>query len=442
MRGSPVGCRPHIGLGPADRLGVDPSLDDGWQTLDDDGRDFLAQALSEIGDRITDGEPRPGLGPGHRLDDPATSPARRRTDTPTGEGRLSQLLQLAVANGASDLHLSVDRPPHLRVGGILAPMADHPPLAADELDHLLRAVLDPDQQRELAADGDLDLGLTLPDPAAGTGLRRFRASLFRHSGTLAAAIRIVPDRIPGLDALGLPPVATELANRSGGLVLVTGPTGSGKSTTLAAMVETINHRRAAHIVTIEDPIEYRYTPAHSLIQQREIGADARSFAGALRRALRQDPDVILIGELRDLETIRIALTAAETGHLVFATLHSADTTSAITRIIDVFPAEQQTQIRSQLALSIEGCLSQRLLPATGGGLVPVTEALVATSAVRSLIRESKLHQLRSVLETGAEMGMHTFEQSLATQVRGRRLDPAVVRGATRAPAAVDPVVGQ
>ena len=422
---------------------MDPSLDDGWQTLDDDGRDFLTQALSEIGDAGARPSPPSPTGPPAR-----TTPASAPSPTPAGlasaadPGTLVDLLRLAVAAGASDLHLCANLPPHLRVGGALAPVADRPPLGPAELAALLNAVLTPEQRNELDTTGDLDLGLTLsgfptstadPGQPADQGVRRFRASMFRQSGSLAAAIRVVPDRIPDLAHLGLPPVAVQLARRPSGLVLVTGPTGSGKSTTLAAMVETVNQTRAAHIVTIEDPIEYRYTPIRSVIQQRQVGADTSSFAGALRRALRQDPDVILIGELRDLETIRIALTAAETGHLVFATLHSADATSAVNRIIDVFPAEQQAQIRSQLALSIQGCLSQRLLPAVGGGLLPATEVMVGSPAVRSLIRDSKLHQLRSVLETGAEVGMHTFDQSLASLVRAGRLSPAVAAAAAPDP---------
>ena len=441
----------HLDRPSSDWLVVDPSLDDGWQTLDDDGRDFLAKALSEIGDPgdgqaafaeavrecpVTDaggGDTGSGGGGGHR---------------PAG-GRLGALLHEAVAAGASDLHLCADLAPYLRIKGALAPIGGHGPLAAADLELLLHEALAPDQRRELDSCGDLDLGLTIP-PAARAGQselgepqrsRRFRASIFRHSGALAAAIRVVPDVIPSLDTLGLPPVATSLAGLASGLVLVTGPTGSGKSTTLAAMVETINQARAAHIVTIEDPIEYRYTPARSIIQQREIGADTQSFAAALRRALRQDPDVILIGELRDLETIRIALTAAETGHLVFATLHSADATSAATRIIDVFPGDQQAQIRSQLALSLQGCISQRLLPSTDGSLVAATEVLLATAAVRSLIRDSKVHQLQSMLETGADVGMHSFDQSLAGLVRHRRLDLSVARGAAHSVANLETLAG-
>jgi twitching motility protein PilT len=396
---------------------MDSSQDSGWHVLDDDGRDFLEQALGQV--------------EGGAAPDPAPVQATAAT------GKLATLLQAAVAAGASDLHLSVDLPPHVRVGGVLRPLGpsasvDAGPIEAAEMQRMIDEVLSPEQRRELATSGDLDTGMTLAGTGLLTGLtpagtgsggRRFRASLFRQSGTLAAAIRVVPDVIPELDQLGLPPVVSHFAGLTSGLVLVTGPTGSGKSTTLAAMIEEVNRARPAHIVTIEDPIEYRYTPIRSVIQQREIGTDTSSFSAALRRALRQDPDVLLIGELRDLETIRIALTAAETGHLVLATLHSADVASAVNRIIDVFPAEQQTQIRSQMALSVQGCISQRLLPALGGGVVPATEVMVATSAVKNLIRERKVHQLRSTLETGADVGMHTFDQSIASLIRQRRLDP-------------------
>ena len=341
-------------------------------------------------------------------------------------GRLISLLDAAVNAEASDLHLSADLPPHLRVNGVLRPLAGAGSFTAAELASILDEVLTVEQRNELTTAGDLDCGFTV---LGDDGPQRFRASVFRQSGTVAAAIRIVPSQIPTMDSLGLPPRVRGFVEQASGLVLVTGPTGSGKSTTLAAMIDEVNRSRVAHIVTVEDPIEYRYTPSLSVIQQREVGTDTASFAAALRRALRQDPDVILIGELRDLETIQIALTAAETGHLVLATLHSSDATSAVNRVIDVFPAAQQAQIRSQMALSVSGCVSQRLLPRPDGALVAATEVMVANSAVRSLIRESKVHQLRSVLETGGDLGMHTFDQSLASLVRSGRLDLTVARGA-------------
>ncbi len=391
----PPGGIAQLGLGAADSPRVETPPEADWRALDDDGRAFLSEALSAI-------------------DDPAS-------------GRLAELLDAAVAAGASDLHLTAGLVPYLRVRGVLRPLAGATALSATELHQLLEAALSAEQRSTLSATGDLDIGLTLGQ-ADGQG-RRFRVNVFRQTGTLAAAIRIVPSHIPEMGELGLPATIQRFVELDGGLVLVTGPTGSGKSTTLAAMTEQINRTRADHIVTIEDPIEYRYSSAASIVQQREVGIDTCSFATALRHALRQDPDVILIGELRDLETIRIALTAAETGHVVFATLHSADVTSSVNRVIDVFPADQQAQIRSQLALSIQGCVSQRLLPGADDTLAVATEVMVATSAVRNLIRDDKLHQLRSVLETGGEHGMHTFDQSLSELVRRNQLDPSVARRA-------------
>ncbi|MEZ5411985.1 MAG: type IV pilus twitching motility protein PilT [Acidimicrobiales bacterium] len=409
------------------------SLAGDWRSLDDDGRAFLARALAS---HRVPGPPDEGGGR-------AVPPPPLAADPGPGEvsGALAELLRTAVTAGASDLHLSAGCRPHLRVRGVLRPLEGAPVLDAATVHDLVNGPLGPDQRQQLAATGDLDTGLTLGGDRDG-GAQRLRANLFRQSGALAAAIRIVPGRIPSLESLGLPPGVARFADLGSGLVLVTGPTGSGKSTTLAALVEQVNHSRPAHIVTIEDPVEYRYTPDRALIQQREIGSDTGSFATALRQALRQDPDVILIGELRDLETIRTALTAAETGHLVLATLHSADAPSAVNRVIDVFPADQQAQIRSQLALSLEGCVSQRLLPARREGtLTAVTEVLVATGAVRNLIREDKVHQLRSVLETGGEVGMHTFDQSLARLVRQQVLDVSVARGAADNVAAFDAMVG-
>ncbi len=366
---------------------MEAELNTDWNDLDDDSRDFLAGALME-------------------------------GDTQGGD-RLGELLDAAVSAGASDLHLSAGHAPHIRVSGDLRPLAGSELFSERELNEILTGALSVDQRATLESAGDLDTALSLG--ASGDG-RRFRASFFRQSGSLAAAIRVVPSRIPALADLGLPPLVDQFAQLRSGLVLVTGPTGSGKSTTLASMIEQINQTRSAHIITIEDPVEYRYSPVMSVVQQREVGPDTKSFVTALRSALRQDPDVVLIGELRDLETIRIALTAAETGHVVYATLHSSDATSSVNRIIDVFPADQQSQIRSQLALSIEGCISQRLLTARDGSLVPATEAMVATTAIRNLIRVDKVHQLKSVLEMGGAEGMHTFDQSLAGLVRRGRLD--------------------
>ncbi len=387
---------------------MESELENDWQALDEDSRAFLTDALSAVGDPADD--------------------------------HLVKLLEAAVSADASDLHLSSDVTPHIRVRGDLRPLAGTGPVSSQELETMLGARLTAHQRDVLAARGDLDTAICFG--GEGPDQRRFRASIFRQSGSLAAAIRLVPNQIPDLDDLALPPVVRRFSELTSGLVLVTGPTGCGKSTTLASMVEQINIKSAAHIVTIEDPIEYRYRSKQSVVQQREVGSDTESYPAALRSALRQDPDVILIGELRDLDTIRIALTAAETGHVIFATLHSSNATSAINRIIDVFPGNQQNQIRSQLALSIEGSISQRLLPSIPGRLVPATEVMVATSAIRNLIRSDKVHQLPSVLETGGDQGMHTFDQSLADLVRRRTVDPTVARISASNPAHFDRLIGR
>lgn len=361
-----------------------------WEGLDADGRAWLSAALPAAG-----------------LADPGRPSPTERVEP--ADHRLTVLFELASSLGASDVHLAAGTQPHLRIRGDLRPVRDVGVVSGPELESFLLSLIGPAQRETLRDTGDLDAALHL---VGDSGPLRIRASLFRQAGTLAAAFRLVPVTIPSLEELGLPPIVRRFADLDHGLVLVTGRTGSGKSTTLAAMIETINRSRPAHVVTVEDPIEYQYTPALSVIQQREVGIDTKSFSVALRHALRQDPDVILLGELRDLDTIRTALTAAETGHLVLATLHSGDASGAIHRIIDVFPADQQSQIRSQLALSLEGILSQSL-ERRGDRLVPVTEVMVATGAVRNLIRDDKVHQLRSVIETGVDDGMHTMEQSRA-----------------------------
>lgn len=361
-------------------------IDQDWDGLDADGRAWLSAALD----------------PAH----PATDHDERSSPAQLAHP-LAGLFDLASSLGASDVHVTAGQRPHLRIRGELRPIRDSDRLSASELERFVTSLVSAGELAILRETGDLDTALLI---TSSNGPIRIRASLFRQAGTLAAAFRLVPATIPSIEDLGLPAIVRRFADLDHGLVLVTGRTGSGKSTTLAAMIETINRSRPSHIVTVEDPIEYQYEPVHSVIQQREVGIDTRSFAVALRHALRQDPDVILLGELRDLETIRTALTAAETGHLVLATLHSGDASGAIHRLIDVFPADQQSQIRSQLALSLRGILAQSL-ERRGDRLVPVTEAMVATGAVRNLIRDDKVHQLRSVIETGADEGMHTMEQS-------------------------------
>ncbi len=397
---------------------------DGWAGLDDDGRAFLNEALGapkSDTDRHDSPPLNSPLGFGE-LPPPVDAAAEANAE-------LAELLNITIQSGASDLHLGVDVPPHIRVKGALRPLRELGPLGPDVLERLLLSPLSQEQQSTLRSCGDLDLAIE----SAGSTItpRRFRASIFRQSGSYAGAFRVVAQEIPSIQGLGLPPAIQHLADLTHGLVLITGKTGSGKSTTLAAMIEHINQTRADHIITIEDPIEYRYQQARSVIQQREVGVDTSSFSSALRHALRQDPDVILIGELRDLDTIRTALTAAETGHLVLATLHSSDTAGALTRVIDVFPGDQQAQIRSQLALSLRGIATQQLVPTTSGGLLPATEILIANVAARNLIREDKLHQLRSLLETGGEEGMRTFDQSLALLVRQGHLTHEAALGASR-----------
>ncbi len=318
-----------------------------------------------------------------------------------------ELLRLAGEAGASDLHLTVDLPPVQRLNGELVTLA-LPPLTAREIAQALETMLpDEAQGRKVQETGDLDFAFGVG------GLGRFRVNAFRQRGSLSLAIRVIPHQVPSLSQLGVPEIVPALALSGRGLVLVTGPTGSGKSTTLAAMVEEINQRRSCHVVTLEDPVEYLHKHGLSVIHQREIGIDSLSFAGALRAALRQDPDVILLGEMRDYETISTAITAAETGHLVLATLHTADAAGTVDRLIDAFPPHQQGQTRGQLAAVLQGVIAQRLLARRDGrGRVAALEVLVGTPAVRNLIREGKTHQLPSAIQTGAKYGMRTMEQSL------------------------------
>src|SRR5947199_1543224 len=322
---------------------------------------------------------------------------------------LSELLKKMIEMGGSDLHITTNSPPRVRVHGKLRPL-DMPPLTAADTKSLAYSVLTDAQKHRFEENLELDFSFGLKS------LARFRGNCFNQRGAVGAVFRTIPWDIKGFDALGLPTVVKGLCDKPRGLVLVTGPTGSGKSTTLAAMLDKINSERDEHMITIEDPIEFLHNHKRCLVNQREVHADTHSFANSLRAALREDPDVVLIGEMRDLETIESALRIAETGHLTFATLHTNSAASTINRIIDVFPAEQQAQVRAQLSLVLEGILCQALLPkADGHGRAMALEILVPNAAIRNLIREDKVHQIYSMMQTGQDKyGMQTFNQSLAT----------------------------
>lgn len=330
---------------------------------------------------------------------------------PEAGSTIDQLLDTLWRLGGTDLLLTVGLPPQVRVHGELSAVPGSAVLTATDTDHLLGQLLTDEQSTSWRAAHQYDFAFSWRESA------RVRGNAFTQRGNTVVALRMIPRRIPTMADLGLPPILGDFTRRHQGLVLVTGPTGSGKSTTLAAIIGQINAERACHILTIEDPIEYVHEHGRSAVNQREVGADTESFASALRSALREDPDVVLVGEMRDLESIRFALTIAETGHLVFATLHTNDSAQALGRMIDVFPAEQQAQVRVQLAAALTGIVYQRLLPRVGGGLVAAYEVLVATAAVRNLIKEGKTHQLRNTLVTGQRDGMITLERSLSALVQ-------------------------
>ena len=330
---------------------------------------------------------------------------------------LTELLTKTIELGASDLHLRVDSPPQVRVNGKLQPLDGYAVLGPDDAGSLARSFLTEEQDRQFEEKRELDFSIGLE------GLSRFRVNIFNQKETVGAVYRAIPYLIRTFDDLGLPSVVGDLCRKPRGLVLVTGPTGSGKSTTLATMIDRINSSRHEHILTIEDPIEFLHTHKSCVVSQRELGSDTFSFAEALRSGLRQDPDIVLVGEMRDLETIEMALRVAETGHLTLATLHTNTAASTITRIIDVFPANQQPQIRTQLSNVLEGIMCQALLPNTAGtGRVMAMEILIPNSAVRNLIREDKIHQIYSMMQTGNDkFGMQTLNQSLATLYRKREI---------------------
>ncbi len=327
-----------------------------------------------------------------------------------------EILKTAIEMGASDVHITVASPPIMRVNGKLILMNDSK-LLPEDTNRIIMQMLTEEQVVLFDKRGELDFSYSNP------GLGRFRVNVYKQRGSYSMALRIVALTIPTMDALKLPQVLKELAMKQRGLILVTGPTGSGKSTTLASMIDYMNHERNEHIMTIEDPIEYLHKHDKSVINQREIGNDSQSFANALRAALRQDPDIILVGEMRDLETISTAITAAETGHLVLSTLHTIGAAKTIDRIIDVFPPHQQQQIRIQLASVLEAVISQQILPkADGSGRVAAFEIMVANAAIRNLIREGKTHQMQTVIQTGSNIGMQTMDASLLDLYNKRLID--------------------
>jgi len=330
---------------------------------------------------------------------------------------LSELLHKLSEMGGSDLHITTGTPPLVRVHGEVQPLDGYRPLTSSETKQLAYSVLTDAQKHRFEENLELDLSFGVK------GLSRFRANVFNQRGAVGAVFRAIPYEIKSFEDLGLAPVVKELCTKPRGLVLVTGPTGSGKSTTLAAMIDKINRERHEHILTIEDPIEFLHNHKNCIVNQREVNADTKGFPQALRTALRQDPDVVLVGEMRDLETIESALRIAETGHLTFATLHTNSAVSTINRIIDVFPSMQQSQVRAQLSLTLEGILCQSLLPrADARGRVLAMEILVPNSAIRNLIREDKVHQIYSMMQTGQDLhGMQTFNQSLATLFHKRQI---------------------
>jgi twitching motility protein PilT len=318
---------------------------------------------------------------------------------------INQFLAHVVKLGGSDAHLKVGQPPGVRVNGKILPQGTTL-LTPEDTEAMAQTVLPPELWKQFTYSGDIDCSYSVP------GLARFRVNVMRQRGSVSLIMRFIPERVPTFKELGLPDVCRMLATKPRGLVLVTGPTGSGKSTTLAAMVDFINSNYRAHIITMEDPIEFLHRDKKCYINQREIGGDTADFTQALRRALRQDPDIILVGEMRDLETIALAVTAAETGHLVLATLHTTSATKTVDRVVNVFPPEQQTMVRMQLAGTLQGIVSQTLVPKIGGGRVAALEILVANDAVRALIREDKMVQLPSMMQTGKKLGMQTLEGHL------------------------------
>ncbi len=346
---------------------------------------------------------------------------------------LPSMLAAAGAARASDVHFTANHPPLMRVDGDLEPIPDfEAPTPTNWLEGAIGSIMTADQVSQFRQHGEVDLSYTVP------GVARFRVNVFRQLGDVAVAMRFIPDQTKSLEQLGVPAVARDLVLKPRGLVLVTGPTGSGKSTTLSAMIDIVNRTLPAHIVTVEDPVEFQHTSRRSLIHQREIGSDTASFSEALRRVLRQDPDVILIGELRDPESISTALSAAETGHLVLSTLHTQSAAKSINRIVDAFPPDQQTQVRTQLGDTLQGIISQTLLPrAQSSGRAIATEVLVNTPAIANLIREGQVSQIYSMLQAGGSLGMHTLDQDLRRLVEEGTIAMATAKAYATDPASLD-----
>ncbi|GAB4319487.1 MAG: type IV pilus twitching motility protein PilT [Candidatus Zixiibacteriota bacterium] len=327
---------------------------------------------------------------------------------------LRELLELMHERGASDLHLTVGSPPQLRIDGRLQ-RTDMEPLSPDQTKKLAYSVMNEKQRKKFEEVWELDLSFGIEN------LSRFRCNVFVQRGNVAVAIRQIPYKISSFEELGIPKVVAELANLPRGLVLVTGPTGSGKSTTLAALIDKVNRERYSHIITVEDPIEYLHRHESSIVNQREVYTDTPSFSSALKYALREDPDVVLIGEMRDLETVEAALNISETGHLAFATLHTNSAAESINRIIDVFPVNQQEQVRVTLSFVLQAVVSQQLIPKIGGGRVPAIEVLICTPAIRAVIRDDKIHQIYSLIQAGQKFGMRTMNQSLCDLYLSRKI---------------------
>jgi twitching motility protein PilT len=351
----------------------------------------------------------------------------RHREAPEPQLHINDCLERVVEVKGSDLHLAAGAHPMVRVHGAVRPLTEFPVLNGSQIRQMVYAILTQKQREKFEDDRELDTSHTIP------GKGRFRVNVFLQRDSVGAVLRVIPYEIVPFDALGLPPAVAAFADLNRGLVLVTGPTGSGKSTSLASLIDIVNRTRPVHIMTVEDPIEFLHHHKQAIVNQREVGEDTRSFAAALKHVLRQDPDVILVGEMRDLETIGTALTAAETGHLVFATLHTQDAPQSIDRVIDVFPAHQQQQVRVQLAASLQGIVTQQLVPLTEGrGRAVAAEVLVVTPAIRNLIREAKVHQIPSIMQTGAKFGMQTMDHSLAALVKAGQvsLETALERAAS------------